>query len=217
MGTMQRVTIYIDKHPHPAESRRYTGAQLRALLSPPANDLYLDVDDAQDRFVPPDAVISLTEGMHFFTSLVVTIYLDAVPYTVPIGTVSEEQLRALPSSALRPEFELFLDIPDALDRRLSRGELLEVRGGERFFSKRKNVTRKVTIIINATPHTVHAGVISFDELVALAYPVPPGPDPEYQVSYHNGDPRHPEGTLLESQSVDIREGMIFNVTGTDKS
>ncbi|OYN76250.1 hypothetical protein CG716_23110 [Mycolicibacterium sphagni] len=155
--------------------------------------------------------------MHFFTSASITIFLDSKPYRVAAGTVSEDQLRSLPKPPIGEDFVLFHDIQDALDRRLAPGEIIEVHDGDRFISVREHRHHEVTIVINAAQHIVPAGLISFESLAALAFPVPPGPNPEYTVSYRNGDPRHPEGTLVEGQSVKVREGMIFNVTGTDKS
>ena len=77
--------------------------------------------------------------------------------------------------------------------------------------------REVHVVINASPHTVPAGSITFGAVVALAYPASPGPDPEYTVSYRKGHPGHAKGSLLEGRSVEVHEGMIFIVTATDKS
>src|SRR3546814_7377380 len=60
--------------------------------------------------------------------------------------------------------------------------------------------------------------ISFEELVALAFPQPPtGPQVCFTVSYRKGPPPRPEGSLLPGQSVHVIEGMTFHVTATDKS
>jgi hypothetical protein len=217
MNTARHATIYIDGDACEIPAGRRTGAEIRALVSPPAAGLWLVVGDAQDREMSPDAVVTVVEGMRFYTCENITIYLDSTPYRVPAGTVTEQQLRDLPTPPISEEFVLFHDIPDALDRRLAPNEILEVADGARFFSVREHHSRDVTIIVNATRHTVPAGLISFEALAALAFPVPPGPNPEYTVSYRGGDPRHPEGTVVEGQSVKVREGMIFNVTGTDKS
>jgi hypothetical protein len=75
----------------------------------------------------------------------------------------------------------------------------------------------VYIVVNAEPHTVPPGRITFEAIVAIAYPTPPGPDPEYTVSYRKGRPDHPKGTLHPGHTVEVREGMIFVVTATDKS
>jgi histidinol dehydrogenase len=54
------------------------------------------------------------------------------------------------------------------------------------------------------------------EIVALAN-LPTGPNFFYTVTYRRGHGNKPEGTLVEGDKVQIKEGMIFNVTATDKS
>jgi hypothetical protein len=39
----------------------------------------------------------------------------------------------------------------------------------------------------------------------------------YTVTYRKGDGHKPEGTLTEGERVKVKDGMIFNVTATDKS
>src|SRR3546814_4196644 len=76
----------------------------------------------------------------------------------------------------------------------------------------------VHILVNAREHVVGPGTISFEELVALAFPQPPtGPQVCFTVSYRKGPPPRPEGSLLPGQSVHVIEGMTFHVTATDKS
>lgn len=76
----------------------------------------------------------------------------------------------------------------------------------------------IEIFVNTRPKEVHPGRISFDEVVKLAYPIPPpGQLIEYEVTYRNGPPPNRKGTLIENQSVVVGEGMIFVVTATDKS
>ncbi len=81
----------------------------------------------------------------------------------------------------------------------------------------RRTLRDVNIVVNATRYSVAAGPISFAAVVALAYPTPPGPNPEYTVQYRKGPSADPKRSLLEGQHVEAREGMIFNVTATDKS
>lgn len=39
----------------------------------------------------------------------------------------------------------------------------------------------------------------------------------YTVTYRRGEGKKPEGTLVEGESVKVKDGMIFDVTRTDKS
>lgn len=77
--------------------------------------------------------------------------------------------------------------------------------------------RSVTIIVNAREYRVDKDKITFDEVVKLAFPTPPGPDTLYTVSYHKGPEKKPNGTLVEGQSVEVKDGMVFSVSATNKS
>lgn len=75
-----------------------------------------------------------------------------------------------------------------------------------------------TIIVNGRQKMVTAKEMSFTEIVALAFDNPPtGPNIVFTVTYRRGEGNKPEGTLVEGETVKIKEGMIFNVTATDKS
>jgi hypothetical protein len=60
--------------------------------------------------------------------------------------------------------------------------------------------------------------LSFEEVVKLAYPVPPtGTCIEFTVTYRDGPPKNPKGTLTAGHSVKIKNKMKFDVTATDRS
>lgn len=77
----------------------------------------------------------------------------------------------------------------------------------------------VTIIVNGRQKDVPKhDDLTFDELVALAFDNPPqGEFICFTITYRKGSSNKPEGTLPEGDSVKPKEGMIFNVTATDKS
>lgn len=78
--------------------------------------------------------------------------------------------------------------------------------------------KEVTIIVNGRRKVVTKGKLTFQEVLALAFdPVPQGENWLFTVSYTKGPKEKPKGTLTEGQSVNITNGMIFNVTATDKS
>lgn len=78
--------------------------------------------------------------------------------------------------------------------------------------------KETTIIINGRQFQVPGKEISFSQVVALAFPTPPtGQNIMFSVTYRRGHGDKPEGTLVEGQSTKLKEGMIFNVTSTDKS
>jgi 5-formyltetrahydrofolate cyclo-ligase len=82
----------------------------------------------------------------------------------------------------------------------------------------KEAELAVTILVNGEPHEEIKIRISFEELVKLAYPVPPsGTCIEFTVTYRNGPSENPKGTLTAGHSVKIENRMIFDVTPTDRS
>lgn len=91
--------------------------------------------------------------------------------------------------------------------------LVRVNKDEHFYSQ-----RDFHIIVNARQKVVTERFLSFAQVVALAFDNPPtGPNIMFTITYRNGPPKNPEGSLLEGQSVKIKDKMVFNVTPTNKS
>jgi hypothetical protein len=74
------------------------------------------------------------------------------------------------------------------------------------------------IVVNGERAVVPNEIVSYAEVVAIAYPVPPGPDTTYTVTFRNAKgPRH-EGILVEGETVEVKkEGTTFDVVPTGKS
>lgn len=79
--------------------------------------------------------------------------------------------------------------------------------------------KTITIIVNGREKEVPKNDdLTFDELVSLAFDDPPtGEFICFTITYRKGTGNKPEGTLPEGESVKAKDGMIFNVTATDKS
>ena len=77
--------------------------------------------------------------------------------------------------------------------------------------------KEVTIIVNGREKVVKKETISFAEIVALAFENPPSENTIFTVTYRKGHGNKTEGTLVEGETVKVKDGMIFNVTATDKS
>lgn len=82
-----------------------------------------------------------------------------------------------------------------------------------------NETKETSIIVNGKQKTVTGKEITFLEIVRLAFDNPPsGENTIFTVTFRKGDKAtKPEGNMVEGDTVKIKEGMIFNVTSTDKS
>ncbi len=79
-------------------------------------------------------------------------------------------------------------------------------------------TKEFTIIVNGREHKVAQQILSFADVVKVAFPNPPtGENIVFTVTYRNADSEKREGTLIEGGTVNIKNGTIFNVTATDKS
>ncbi len=72
---------------------------------------------------------------------------------------------------------------------------------------------EINIIVNGRPKKVTQTVISFEEVVALAFnPVPP--NAFFTVTYSHGNQG---GSLTAGKSIPIQNGMKFDVTETGQS
>lgn len=83
----------------------------------------------------------------------------------------------------------------------------------------KDRAKTVTIIVNTREHTVEKNKeISFDEIVSLAYDgnPPTGKYIEFSVMYRRGH-GNKDGSLITGQTVKVKDGMVFNVSATDRS
>lgn len=76
----------------------------------------------------------------------------------------------------------------------------------------------VVIVVNGTEYPVESTTVSYEQLVSLAYPTPPGPDIYFNVTYRKAKEPNHEGSLAPGHSVEVKKkGTIFNVTPTNKS
>lgn len=77
--------------------------------------------------------------------------------------------------------------------------------------------KDVTIVVNGREHEVKKDEITYAEVVALAFNNPPNDSTIFVVTYRRGQGNKPEGTLVEGGSVQVKKGMIFNVTPTNRA
>ncbi len=78
--------------------------------------------------------------------------------------------------------------------------------------------KQFTIIVNGREKKVTTDELSYEQVLDLAYNnnPPSGPNIVITVTYRNAE-ENKQGTLVAGQTVEIRNGTIFNVTATDKS
>lgn len=82
----------------------------------------------------------------------------------------------------------------------------------------KTAAKTDTVVVNGVQKEVTTKELTFDQVVDLAFnPRPTGQYIVFTVTYRRGHGEKPEGTLAPGESVKVKDGMIFNVTATDKS
>ena len=73
------------------------------------------------------------------------------------------------------------------------------------------------IIVNGQQEVVTDKTVTYEQIVAFAYPTPPIGDVVITVTYR-GAQKPKEGSLTPGGTVDVKkEGAVFNVTSTTKS
>jgi hypothetical protein len=146
----------------------------------------------------------------------VRIHIDQNPYESPSPTTGEALYKL---GHVQAGFELFRGVKgDKEDQEVPDGpEIIDLREGEHFHSGPAR-PKKFTIIVNGQQKTVTTRTVTFEEIVKLAFPNPPtGPNIIFTVGYEDGPHANPSGSLLPGGKVKVKDGMIFNVTPTDKS
>lgn len=142
----------------------------------------------------------------------VRVHIDRESYDSPNPTTGEALYKL---GQIAKHRELFREIGgDKEDELVPRdAEKVHLKQDEHFYSQ-----KAVTVIVNGEPNEVIETRLSFDQVVKLAYPVPPtGTCIEFTVTYRDGPPANPKGTLTVGHSVKIKNRMKFDVTATDRS
>jgi hypothetical protein len=77
----------------------------------------------------------------------------------------------------------------------------------------------LSIVVDGTPQDWDQADISYEQVVNLAYDnnPPTGENVLITVGYRRGHGDKPEGELEPGESVKAKDGMIFDVTATDRS
>ena len=160
MASQDNIRIYIDGEQNDVKERRLTGAQLRRLVSPPADNVWVDVVDARDEPIAPTDVVAIEPDMRFFTDRPRTIYIDKIPYEVHTAVLTETQLRAFPTPPVADDYGIWKDIPDDLDDPIEPGELVPIANGDRFFTEplprreiRVTINRQWSVIVHGNRQT----------------------------------------------------------------
>jgi hypothetical protein len=146
----------------------------------------------------------------------VRIHIDEKMYESPNPTTGEALYRL---GHVQPGYDLFREVKGDMEDPVveNDAEPIHLREDEHFHSGPAQ-PRKFTIIVNGQKKVVTTRTVTFDEIVKLAFPTPAaGANILYTVSYEDGPRVNPQGSLKEGQTAKVKDGMVFNVTATDKS
>ena len=80
-------------------------------------------------------------------------------------------------------------------------------------------TKTYTITVNAREKTVTTPIVTFDQVVGMAFPnSPPDANVEFSMTFRHAASKPRQGELAAGGSVEVKvEGTVFNVTRTVKS
>ena len=144
----------------------------------------------------------------------IRIHIDQKQYESPNPTTGAA-LYALGHVAADRERYREVD-GDREDRPIPNGpEAVHLKEDDHFHSG-PHIT--YTIYVNGMQKVVEKKKLTYWEVVLLAFPTPPtGENIIFTISYEEGPRANPAGSLIEGGVVKIKDGMIFNVTPTDRS
>ncbi len=147
----------------------------------------------------------------------VRIHIDQKSHHSPNPTTGAELYKL---GQVKAGLELFKEVSgDREDRPVPNdGTEVHLKEDEHFHSG-EPVASDFKIIVNGGKHTVPNDVLTYDQLVEIAFPgVPPKPDSKYLISYDDAKSTPHQGKLVEGQTVTVKKhGTEFNVSPTNRS
>ena len=114
---------------------------------------------------------------------------------------------------------VYLEIRGGTDKLIGTGDLIDLTkpGIEHFVVGPKPVTT-YEVIINARPKLFNHQRVTFEEVVATAFPDVRGPNIRFSMTYRHAESNPHAGDLGPGGAVEVKtKGTIFNVTKTVQS
>lgn len=144
----------------------------------------------------------------------ISIYIDQTLYQSPKVTTGEALHRL---GKVGQNLVLYQEGTGDMEDTLVENsiEIVTLNDGDHLHSSEKKI---YTIYVNGQAKTVTTKWVTYKQIVAIAFPNPPtGSNILITVGYEDGPAPNPEGSLMPGGKVKVQNGMIFNVTPTDKS
>ena len=106
------------------------------------------------------------------------------------------------------------DFASPKDQQLADNDPVVFSDGPQFTKLEKTA---ITVVVNGRRKTIQKSELTFAKIIRLAFNKPPaGANVCFTVTYRGGC-GNASGSLVEGDSVEATEGMVINVTATDKS
>jgi len=218
-GGRQALTFTVEGKPFETFDQYKTGAELKQLGGIPLGaELFLAVEEGYEpELIRNDTPVDLArkEVEHFFVKVKLTFTINGmsfISYEQYIKGSVIRQLGKIPTTD-----DIFLKIEQPFkDEFIADDEEVDLArpGKEHFISK----PICITLIVNARPKPWNKRTISFEEVVVLAFGnYDQNPNRIYTVTYSNGVPPKPEGTMVKGQVIHVKDKTNFDVSATDKS
>jgi len=220
MNSSNHFSIRIDQQTFRVEDPVITGAQILELAQkrPPNEWRLVFVRTAGSESIRSTEEVDVRKpGIEDFVThkgdRTFLLLLNGVQHDWPAPFIEETWLRHL--AQVDNSHQVWQENQGSADTALEPGQraALGPAGVETFYT----APRSIEIIVNARPKVVTMPRLTFLQVVALADGLPSGENIVYTVVYRKGPRDNPEGSLVQGQSVKLKNGMVFNVTATDKS
>ncbi|PZU68039.1 multiubiquitin domain-containing protein [Sphingobium sp.] len=191
----------------------------KAGFEPASEHVLIELTKPGSRAVGLDEKVDLTElGREefraFLSDRTYNFTLDERGYEWGASSISENEIRTV--GLISDNRVLVLERADEADREVDTGDIVNLakKGTEHIRSR----LRQYKIIVNAREFTMSEKTVTYAQVVALAFdPVPTGEDVIFTITYRKGLNENPKGTLPENGTINIKNGMIFVVTQTNRS
>ena len=194
--------------------------------------LFRDSSPRGDSPLNDDDIVDLAEGNTFYSKAgcfqkpahpcagkpKLTWFVNDHPEETLLSKQTAQSIRELFNI---PDVQcLVRDLESPNDEEITEGDTIQFADGPVFITRcNKSHPKEFTIIVNTRKKTVSKSKMTYDEVICLAFDNPPsGPNICITVTYRRGPACNSQGTLVQGcKPVKIQNGMIFDVTATDKS
>lgn len=198
-----------------------TGTELKKQGGIPLEvELYLAIKRPfEDELIENETRVNLARPdiEQFFTKQRKLYYfINEVEYTSYKQWISGAELRE--KGDVPANMDIYLKVDEGWQDDFIEGdELVDLArpGKERFVTVAKPAS--YTIRVNGDEKEWKKNVISFEEVLSLAFPAINHDQIAYTMKYSNGPRQNPNGSMDKGDTVYIKNKMIFNVTETNRS